>query len=94
MRQMENLSKLGYEDLQPNTRTYSMVINAYAKSGEKGSMSKVEQLLAEMEQRSEKEKTLKPDTVTYNVVLNSLAKSGEFGAAQKAEAILLEMLQH
>jgi len=47
---MEELSKSGDENLRPNTKTFSAVINACAKSGERGSASKAEQLLAEVEQ--------------------------------------------
>ena len=65
MRKMEEWSKSGDQDLQPN-RTYNTVINTYAKSDEKGSASKAEQLLAEMERQSVKEMNLKPTFRTYS----------------------------
>jgi len=87
------LSKSEDQELQPNTKTFSAVINAYAKSFDKGSASKAGQLLAETEQRSDKEIHLKPNTITYSTVINALAKSGEVDGPDRAEAILRNMME-
>lgn len=72
---------------------YNAVISAWAKSEEKESSSRAEQILLNMENRfAEGANFLKPNTVTYSSVINALAKSGEPGAAEKAEVILQNMI--
>ena len=100
LQQMEHI----YHTL-PDVWTYNAVFHAYyyatygstsrnGKTTKKDDstrmmLSRVEELLAEMEYRSRKERSLKPNTATYNTVIHILAK---YGAAQRAEHVLQTMI--
>lgn len=70
----------------------SLQINAWAKSGEKGSAARAEHVLSVMERRyADGDKDFKPNTRTHTSVIDAWAKSGEKGAARRAEQILNAM---
>jgi formiminotetrahydrofolate cyclodeaminase len=54
LRKIDMLHNLGRHGIQPNVQAYTSVMNAWAqqKSSDESAASRVEQLLAEMEQRS------------------------------------------
>ena len=73
---------------------YNVVINAWAKSGGKGSAKEAEKLLSKMHYlHKQSDPDIKPNVVTYGAVIDAHAKSGERGAAARADALLAEMIQ-
>jgi hypothetical protein len=68
------------------------VIDAWAKSREKGAAQRAEALLAKMDElHRQGYEGVRPNVISYNAVINAWAKSRENGAAQRAEAILNHM---
>lgn len=74
---MEKRFRDGEEDFKPNTRTYTSVIDAWAKSGEKGAAMRAEQILNNMITRFDATGDLdvKPNVHTANAVCNACAFS-------------------
>jgi hypothetical protein len=73
---------------------YNVVINAWAKSGAKGSANEAEKLLSKMHILHRNGDTdVKPNVVTYGAVIDAHAKSGERGAAARADALLADMIK-
>ena len=73
---------------------YNVVINAWAKSGGRGSAKEAEKLLTKMHvYHKNGNLDIKPNVVTYGAVIDAHAKSGERGAAARADALLAEMIQ-
>jgi len=77
----------GSQDMWFNTRSYNLVINAWAKSGSRQSINRAESLLRDME-RSDR---VSPDVLSYSGVISSIAKSKKATDAKKAEDILRRM---
>lgn len=73
-----------------NTRSYNLVINAWAKSQRRDSFSRAHALLHEMETSTR----VKPDLLTYSGVISSIAKSKKSNDAKKAEVVLRELDRH
>ena len=94
---MHTLHKSGNLDIKPNVVTYGAVIDAHAKSGERGAAARADALLAEMIQLHQSDPVthadLKPNTYVFNTVINCWAKSKEQDAASKAEEMLVAMGQ-
>ena len=68
------------------------MIDAWAKSGERGSAVHAEALLSRMQELYRTGCTeLKPNEQTYDIVLNAWALSGEETAARRGEEILNHM---
>lgn len=89
---MENLNRTGNKLVKPDAYTYNTVINAWAKSGERGSASRAQHLLSIMEQRYNMgDHKIKPNTRSYTSVIDAWAKSGERGSALRAENLLNKM---
>jgi len=83
----------GQETLWIDTRSYNIVINAYAKSGNKNAVKRAESLLLQMEQMDSK---VKPNILSYSGVISCIALSTHHKIdASSAEEILrrLEMRQ-
>jgi pentatricopeptide repeat protein len=73
--------------------TYNTLINALAKSGERGAAARAEHVLQVMEKRfRDGDPEIKPNTRTHTSVIDAYAKSGERGAARRAEQILNGMI--
>ena len=71
----------------------AVLINSHAKSGERGSAARAEQVLSIMEKRCRDGDTdFKPNTRTMTSVIDAWAKSGEKGAAQRSYQILHNMI--
>jgi Pentatricopeptide repeat domain len=91
---MHTMNEAGNYFAKPDTITYNVVINAWAKSGDQGAALETERLLTRMHQLHQAgDKDIKPNVVTYGAVIDSYAKSGEKGAAAKADTLLAEMIQ-
>jgi hypothetical protein len=72
---------------------YSTLINAHAKSSERGSAARAEHVLQVMKQRYlDGDEDFKPNTRTYTSCIDAWAKSGEKGSARRAEQILNDMI--
>jgi hypothetical protein len=88
------LSKANFIHSRSLLEQYNVVINAWAKSGGKGSATEAETLLAKMHDfHKSGDLDIKPNVVTYGAVIDAHAKSGERGAAARADALLAEMIQ-
>lgn len=74
----------------PNTVSYNVCIDAYAKDG---NGQQAEALLNRMDEfyQTRKNRDCMPNTRSYNTVMNAYAKSLEQNAASKAETILRKM---
>jgi len=85
---MEYLARSGRNDnAKPNVLTYTIVMDAFAKSGEKDSGSKAEALLRHMEGEN-----IKRNLFCYNLVINAYTRQGRRGGAvDNAERILHEL---
>ena len=92
---MHMLHKNGDPDIKPNVVTYGAVIDAHAKSGERGAAARADALLADMIQQHQSDPVLhadlRPNTYVFNTVINCWAKSKEQDAASKAEEMLVAM---
>jgi len=74
--------------MAPNVKSYTLVISAWAKSGAKESVEKIEKLLLDMEKVDDE---AKPNTVTYSTVLNAFAKSADPSSYDRAMRVLQRM---
>ena len=75
--------------VKPDSRTYNILMNAYAAVGGIDAAAKTEKLLQHMEKNYQAgDQSLKPDTVSFNTVIKSWASVGSSIAATNAEAIL------
>jgi hypothetical protein len=66
---MESLYEQGRKEMQPNTTSFNTVIDALARSGERGSEYRAEVLLERMEELSNRHAELK-DTCKPNHVVS------------------------
>ena len=85
---MEYLARSGRNDeAKPTVLAYTMVMDAFAKSGEKDAGTKSEALLRHMEREG-----VKSNLFCYNMVINSYTRQGRRGGAvDNAERILHEL---
>lgn len=94
---MHKLYNNGNLDVKPNVVTYGAVIDAHAKSNERGNASRADQILANMIALHQSDpiaqNDLRPNTYAFNTVINAWAKSKEHDAAEKAEEMLVAMQQ-
>ena len=72
---MEQRHRDGDNDFKPNTRTYTSVIDAWAKSGEEGAAKRAEHILISMDDLFKKtnDPDVKPNVHTANAVCNACA---------------------
>jgi len=82
-----DVESTGTNDAWLNTRSYNLVINAWAKSGSNESINRAEALLKEME----KSTNVTPDLLSYSGVMSCIAKSVRATDAKKAEDVLHRM---
>jgi len=83
------LFKRGDKGVKPNKRTYTSLINAFARIGKPAT---ADEILSKMKKLHEKgDKSLKPDTVCYSSVLDAYARLGGDDAAFRAEELIHEM---
>jgi pentatricopeptide repeat protein len=85
---MEYLDRSGRNvDVKPNVLAYSLVMDAFAKSGEKDAGSKAESLL-----RHAQSLGVEPNLFCYNMVIHAYCRQGRRGGAvDHAERILNEI---
>ena len=72
MDRMEGLYEQGRKEMQPNTTSFNTVIDALARSGERGSEYRAEDLLERMEELSNRHADLK-DSCKPNHVVSFMA---------------------
>jgi hypothetical protein len=72
---MEARYRDGESDFKPNTRTHTSVIDAWAKSGERGSAKRAEQILIAMQNsyKQSGDPDARPNVHTANAVCNACA---------------------
>ena len=85
---MEYLTRSGRNDnAKPNVLSYTIVMDTFAKSGEKDSGSKAETLLRHMESEN-----INRNMFCYNLIINAYTRQGRRGGAvDNAERILHEL---
>lgn len=88
----ERAEKMLRATTRTNAVTWTALIDAYARSGRRGSGEKAEALLGEMLHLYEAgNDNVRPTAITFNAVINAISKTGERDAGNKAEAILQRM---
>lgn len=84
-----------WEHVKPNKISYNSVITAWARSNERGSARKAEDLLRNMYEFYNNESGLdiscKPDSRSFNAVINAVARSRDKNCADRAKFLLDEM---
>ena len=85
-RMFEMSEKLNTKEIFPCRISYTTIINALSKSGNRNAPQHAERLVQEMIG-----KNIAPGTMTYNSLINCWARSKQTGAAEKAEEVLLRM---
>merc|ERR1719491_2654286 len=96
LRRMESIAPT-HPHLAPDVRSYSKLINAYAKSRQKGAGEKAHSVLKSMlelqSSSSSNNDTVKPNAFLYTSVLEAYANSSPTSptAAQSAESLCYEM---
>eukprot|EP00986_Skeletonema_menzelii_P005274 scaffold1888_cov146-Skeletonema_menzelii.AAC.5 len=70
-----------FKKVRPNTRTFNVVLNTWAKSGTREAGAKANELLLKMEDMSAayRDRINQPDIITYNTVLAAWSKSAGYG---------------
>ena len=77
-----------HSQIKPNTRSFSTVIDCWARSGFKDAADKAEAILALMEKEGS---DALPNTVSFNSVINAHSKSNAMDKAVRAEALVNRM---
>jgi hypothetical protein len=77
-------------EMAPTNQSFTAVIHAWARSGQKEAPQCAEAILQEMEDLSSSNDAFS-DTIAVSAVLNTWTKSDQAGAAKRAEAILNHM---
>jgi len=77
----------------PTVRSYSLVLDAWAKSNEKGGALRAETILSKMHKLYDEGHDIKPNRFSYTIVINALARSKEKGTSQRAEDVLDKMIE-
>jgi len=75
-----------FNNVRPNSISYSSVINAWAKSGHADAGEEAEALLDELHAKYDEtggDHGLKPSAIAYNSVINAWAKCGNYQRAKK-----------
>jgi hypothetical protein len=87
----QSLSNKELVDFEPDTTTYNIMLNAYAKCGDRHSCEKARQMLVWMIEEGNKNNnsTLSPDIVSYTAVINTLSKGGR---AKEAHNLLTQVV--
>ena len=89
---MEQLNQQGRKDVCPDTICYGAVINAWAKSREKGAAQRAEEILNHMLKLHEGgRKDCCPSTQSFTTVIDAWARSRDKDAPKRAEALLEKM---
>ncbi len=90
---MEYLSRKGRNsDAKPNVLCYTLVMDAYAKSGELDAGTKAERVMRHMQAMESDDPSMKPNRFCYNLVINAYTRQGRRGGAvDNAERILVEL---
>ena len=90
---LNEYAKSKHPDMIPERIQFNTLIDAWAKSGEKGSAQRAEALLETMSNvaRQANNQNLLPDVYSFTSVLNAWAKSNDPEASTHAEAILHQM---
>jgi len=90
---METLYSLGQSSVAANSRCYSAVITALARSKSSDAVSKAFQLIERMEKnRNEGSPHGHPNAHCYNAVVHAIAKSRGIHKAEKCKDILERMI--
>ena len=89
---MESMYRTGIERVKPNYRSYTCVIDAYARSREPDASKRAEKILSRMESiYNSGHLSVRPNVVTYTAVINCIARSKESRKAFKAMNVLQRM---
>ncbi len=86
-------SNKGRNTVAPDTSIYNALLNCYAKSGERNSAKRAEEIIQTMLQEYAEtgDETIKPNFRTYTTAIDVYSKSQEKGIEEKALGILEQM---
>jgi hypothetical protein len=92
---MEKKYQQGDSSLKPNTRTYTSLIDCWAKSGEPLASKKAEQILITIQAKFEqtRDPAAKPNTHTANAVMNACAFTTKHESKSEALAIAFRVFE-
>ena len=88
----QSLSNKNIINFEPDATTYNIILDAYAKSGDRYDCEKARQMLVWMMEEGNRKNnsTLLPDIVSYTVVINALSKRG---MAKEAHNLLVQVVE-
>ena len=95
LKTMHALYWSGKEDLKPDVRHFNSVMNAWAKSRERGREFKTQEILDWMSYvhtTTDENWNVKPTRVTYNICINTWCESRELNAVDNALKLFNQML--
>jgi hypothetical protein len=88
----QTAASLALPAVEPDKRTYNMILLAWSRCPDEGSASKADKTLRRMlEKHDAGDRTIQPDTVSFSHAMQAWGRSQTRGAAERAEALLLEM---
>ena len=89
----EHWEKNGDEEMKPDVRTYTTVMNAWGRSSLPDAPEKAFEILRKMNENYDvtKDKSIKPNKFSYTAVLDAFAYSSLKNGALRAEELLNEM---
>jgi len=94
LNKMQELWEEGENEMKPDVRTFTTVMNAWGRSNDPDAASNAHGILERMNKKYDatKDRTIKPNKFSYTAVLDAYAFStGRKDAAEKAEGLLKEM---
>ena len=92
LQRMIDRFQAGAVDIAPNTRSFSTVINAWSKSGDRNAGNHAEKLLETMVKLHESGlHDVAPNAVTYSSCINAWSRSRHKNAGRRASAMLKRM---
>jgi hypothetical protein len=92
LRQMQEISVSGDEDVSPDLVSYNSVLNAWANSGDPTAVTRAEHLVMEMILKGNP--NLAPTEVSYGTWLKAIANSNEDDKGRRANGVLETMEIH
>jgi hypothetical protein len=90
---MLELSKFGYPELMPDSKSFEKVILSWANSRDKDAAKHIQVLLSTMQNAYEEtgKESIKPTAKAFEMALTCWSRSDETNAPERAQGIFLEM---
>ena len=88
---LDKQEDMSLPNLEPNTKTYGTLLNAWAQSGEADRAAAILGVICQQYQDTEDTSAAEPDVNCFNIVLNAFAQSRTENAGQEASRLLQKM---